>query len=191
IISYHIKSISPFINVVEGDNVKWYNSKYEAFKSNNIKFNFKNISQIEYIVDIFKSDIFKDLSANFWTIGAYSYKMTGIYNFYDIGNFKNLSNKLNRYFFTEEGFNKFIKNPCRYNISERLKTELPEEEFLDSINKDIIKEKQDFQYKLEYSIIKGLEMLIELSIYYISMCDYLNIKSHKLNNIMQFITSRE
>ena len=191
IISSHIKSISPFIDFVEGDNVKWYDSKHEAFKSNNIKFNFKNISQIKYIVDIFKSDTFKDLSTTFWIIGAYSYKITGIYNFYDIGNFKNLSNKLNRYFFTEEGFNKFIKNPCRYNISEKIKTELPEEEFLDSINKDIIKEKQDFQYKLEYSIIIGLEMLIELSIYYKSMYDYLNPKSHKLNNIIQFITSRE
>ncbi|WP_416044807.1 hypothetical protein ACMXKO_02210 [Clostridium tyrobutyricum] len=191
IISSHIKSISPFIDFVEGDNVKWYDSKYKAFKSNDIKFNFKNISEIGYIVDIFKSDTFKDLSTTFWIIGAYSYKITGIYNFYDIGNFKNLSNKLNRYFFTEEGFNKFIKNPCRYNISEKIKTELPEEEFLDSINKDIIKEKQDFQYKLEYSIIIGLEMLIELSIYYKSMYDYLNPKSHKLNNIIQFITSRE
>jgi hypothetical protein len=120
------------------------------------------------------------------------YDLRCIYALPIYGELSNFERDLNLCFFTQKGYEYLLTIPDYKKLRfESIQNSPPDEADRENIEDSLIEEKVYFEKKLDGLLIKGIETLVKLQIYYDCSFRLLSIESNKFDRLLNYIFDRE
>jgi hypothetical protein len=186
IVRYRMENISRHISEINENEVKWDGISYKSYflnKDDIIPYGFSDIQEISIIInllnDLKKNDKYFEL-LKLCQLNKSVYHINSIVGLSE--------NDLNELLFTHKGIKNLIKEANEnFYLYEELNSELYKKEKTGVYGKEVLKEQSRFRKLIDDNIIKGIELLIELSKYEKSMIKILKQKPDNMGDLLKSI----